>query len=292
MRRGAAFVLLLACADFPCAARAAFERLAVDPASAAAGGVVAVSEDAVWGNPAAGALRRAGTGGQVSACHPFGLEELTESQLSVQACAGEVLGGLGFRRFGTEFYAEREARLAGAWGRGVSAVGVALRGLEVSGAGFAPRRSAAADAGIAAGVGRVQLAAVLEAVAGEIPGDPSGLARRAAVGVKQAAGPLSLALEVQRVGKEPMFAVVGAEWTLGDVLRLRAGARGDPASLAWGFAVRRGSWHVDVAVTHPRDLGSTVLLGVGFGGPPGDPAGRRSGATNAQFSASPADAGR
>ena len=249
------------------AAHAAFERAPWDVASSALGGLVAVSDDGVWGNPAGLASREARVVGEVLACHPFGLAELTEAQVAL-GVPGERHGiGVGARRFGSEIYAEREARVVVAFGSGGSAVGAALRGLEASGAGFAAIRTGAADAGILADVAGLRLGAVVEAVAGEVPGDPEVSHRRAAVGVSRRAASLRVALELQRSGQDPLAAVVGIMWEPLPALRLHAGARGDPATLTWGFSVGGAGVRADVAVLHPQVVGSTVRVGLRFAAP-------------------------
>lgn len=241
-------------------APAAFERPPHDPESAALGGLVATSADAVWGNPAAAAAR---VTVRALAGHPFGLAELTEAQAGVSGGGRGLALGAGVRRFGSALYAEREARVTAAVGRGGSWIGVALRGMEVSGAGFAAVRTVAADAAVRARVGGLELGAVVDAVAGEVPGDPRGEARRAAVGVRRTVASLTVALEVQRRGPDRLAGVVGAEWRPLPALRLWSGARGSPQELAWGFAVGAGAVAGEVAATH-APLGPTVRVGVAF----------------------------
>ncbi len=261
MRRAPAWAFALLVLAAP--GRAAFERPPYDAESAALGGLVATSMDPVWGNPAAPA---GGLHVGAIACHPFGLAELTEAQAGVRGALAGVALGAGARRFGSDLYAEREARVTAAFGRAGSRIGAAVRVLEASGAGFAAVRTAAADAGVRATVAGLEIGAVVDAVAGEVPGDPGGAGRRAAVGVRRTVASLTVALEVQRRGRDPLSGVIGVAWRPAPPLRLWSGARGDPAELSWGFAVGAGAAAGEVAVTHTAPLAPTVRVGVTLGG--------------------------
>lgn len=255
-------------------ARAAFERPPHDAESAALGGLVATSTDPVWGNPA---TPSAGPWFGALACHPFGLAELTEVQAGARGTVAGVALGAGARRFGSDLYAEREARVTAAFGRSGSWIGVAVRGMEVSGAGFPAVRAAAADAAVRARVAGLELGAVVDAVAGEVPGDPEGAARRAAIGARRTVTSFTVALEVRRRGREPLAGVIGVAWQPAPALRLWSGARGDPAELSWGFAVGAGPAAGQVAVTHTAPLAPTVRVGIMVGRGPArsNPAGHR-----------------
>jgi len=247
--------------------RAAFERSPIGPEAAALGGVVAVSADPVFGNPApVSALP--GIEARAWAARPFAVAELAEAQASVAVRRGSVTAGLGARRFGSADYAEKELRLTGGWSpRAELGVGFAVRGLAVEGTGFPARRSIAADAGVrfrpAAGA---EVAAVLEAVVGEVPGDPEGALRRTAVGASRRFGALAVRIEAQRREDRPLGGVLGVDWAPTRLLVLRAGAREDPASATWGFSVRLPGIEASVSVAH-AELGRTVRVGIAAPGP-------------------------
>ena len=260
----AAFAFVLAAAPV---ARGAFERPPWNVADAALGGLVAVSDDGVWGNPARLAHSRWPRVAEAQASHPFGLAELSEVQITAgMSGAGRGIG-VGVRRFGADVYAEREARVALAFGSGGSAVGVAVRGMEADGEGFPAVRTVATDAGVVAEVGGLRLGAVVEAVAGDVPGDPRAISRRAALGVSRRAGSVGIALELQRRGEDPLTGVVGALWEPLPALRIYGGARGDPATMTWGFAAGMAGVRIEVAVDHPPVVGSTVRVGLRFEAP-------------------------
>jgi hypothetical protein len=252
----------------PSPARPAFERLPVGPEAAAQGEAVATSADPVFGNPAPAAPEGApAVAARAWAGRPFAIETLGEAQASASIRFGAGAAGVGFRRFGSDAYAEKEIRLAVGWRPtpGV-AIGAAARGLAVEGAGFAPRRSVAIDAGLrirpSAGA---ELAALLEAALGEVPGDPEGTLRRTALGVARSFGGLTVRIEAQRRENGPIGAVVGAEWAVVPALVLRVGAREDPSSAAWGFSVRVAGAALSVSATH-ASLGRTVRVGIAVAG--------------------------
>ena len=266
--------LVVAAALGPAGARAAFERPPLDSESAGLGGDVATSGDPVFGNPArlAGRTTTPSLAARFDLSRPFGLAELSESQASL-AREGRAVGlGLGARRFGADgdaAYAEREARLALALAHDDAAIGVAVRGLSASGGGFDAVRSVAVDAAfLAQPLPGAEVGAVVEAVAGEVPGDPTGERRRAAVGVARTFGSaFRLSLEVQRRGEDPLAGVVGLEWHVLSELDLRAGIRQEPVAPSCGFSLRLAGGRVDVAATPTEPLGTTVRLGVRLGGP-------------------------
>jgi hypothetical protein len=287
----AAAAATLVLAAGPPAARAAFERAAHDANAAARGGLVALSDDGVWGNPAGGALpdpRRRGGGRIVvraDGSRPFGLPDLTDAQGSVAAGGARWAAGIGLRQFGSDLYAETEARLTLALARDATALGVAVRGLEAAAEGFAPLRSIAVDAAFRARAAGVDLAAALESVGGSIPGDPRGRRRRAALGAARSlARPLDLALEVQRRGDGPLAAVVGLTWRPVPPLSLHAGARQQPSALSWGFTLHLPVVAASLATTHVAPLGTTLQVGLHLGARAPQPA------TSAQLFAWKADA--
>jgi hypothetical protein len=258
-------VIVLAACAAPRESKAAFERTPLDAASAAMGGISATSPDPVFGSP--GRLATPGApewSVAVDASRPFGWTELTEAQTSF-ARLGPAFGwACGARRFGTAHYAESEARVAAAWGRAPASIGLAARGLEVSGTGFAALRSIALDAGLLVrAAGDLELGAVLEGIAGDVPGDVAGEHRRAALGIS---GPIGSAMRVflegQRRGPDPLAGVVGVSLRPTSSLMLRAGARMDPEEIAWGASFARPSWTVEIAVQHHDPLGDTIRVGL------------------------------
>jgi hypothetical protein len=254
----------------PDAVLAAFERAPLDAASAALGDVVALSADPVFGNPARcviGEGARPAVAMAFDLSRPFGLAALSEGQASVARASSAWGVGAGARRFAADAparYGEREARLVLAIGRGPTSLGVAARGLEVSGDGFAAVRSVAVDAAfLARPVSGLEVGALVESAAGEVPGDPKGARRRAAAGAARDFGRAFRAyLEVQRRGEDAPAGVVGLSWRPVDALALRAGVRGEPVATSCGFSLRLAGSEVNVAVSSADPLGSTVRLGV------------------------------
>jgi hypothetical protein len=253
----------------PAPADAAFERLPVGPEAAALGEVVATSTDPVFGNPAPPV--RAGGAPSIAvrawASRPFAIPELVEAQASASFRLGRFGSGFGFRRFGSASYAEKELRLAVGWTPAAGAsIGAAARGLVVEGLGFAPRRSLAVDAGLRVRPSKeAELSALLEAALGEVPGDPEGTLRRTAIGVVRRLGDLEVRIEVQRREDRPIGGVVGAEWAVAPALVLRAGAREDPASAAWGFSLRLAGMELSASATHAA-LGRSLRVGIAVPG--------------------------
>jgi hypothetical protein len=242
--------------------RAAFERLPAGPESAALGSVFAVSTDPVFGNPAP-ALGGPSLHGGAWGSRPFGLSELFEAQVAVHWRQGAAAVGFGLRRFGTSAYAEKEVRGAAGWEASRElAVGGVVRGLSVEGAGFAPRRALAFDAGMRVRPDPAsEVAAVLEAILGEVPGDSAGRQRRTALGASRRFGRLTVRVEMQRRDDRPLAGVVGLEWTPLAPVVIRAGVREDPSSLAWGFTVQHARFDLAASATHTA-LGRTLRVGV------------------------------
>jgi hypothetical protein len=261
---------VIASAIAPAPAPAAFERPPLSPESEAMGGVLAVSPDGVWGNPA-GAVGdsewSASRRGELRAAtaRPFGLVELSESQVSLSLPWGDAAFGAGARRFGSQLYVEKEVRLVVA-GPVVPALmlGTAARGLSAGGA-FAPVRSFALDvAFLARPDSATAIGAVAEAVLGEVPGDARGERRRTAFGVARRLGRGAvLRVELQRHGEGPLAAALGFSWVPWSPLTLRAGAREDPRALAWGFTVRRAGVSLSGSASH-ASLGRTLRVGLRF----------------------------
>ncbi|MGQ0723471.1 MAG: helix-turn-helix domain-containing protein [Candidatus Eiseniibacteriota bacterium] len=249
-------------AVLPAAALAAFERPALSPESDAAGGLVALSEDPVFGNPAA---VRSGLDLRASGGRPFGLPELTEMQAGAARAGSSAAVGAGVRRFGSESYTEAEARVTGAWTvQGALSVGAALRAMSVHGPAFAARRSAALDLAFVAPLeAGTTLAGVVEAVAGEVPGDPGGDFRRTSLGVsRDLAGRLGLRLELQRREDRPLGGALGLCWTPTLPIEIRVGLREDPSTVSWGFTARMGGVAVAASSSHADPLGRTVRVGI------------------------------
>lgn len=259
--RGAVIVVLLGTVT---ASHAAFERLPLSPESAALGGLLAVSPDPVFGNAAA-LCEASGPRIEATGSRPFGLPELTDAQVAVGWSGARGGAAVGFRRFGSIEYREKEVRLTSAWSpAGELSGGIALRGLSVEGPAFAPQRTAALDVALhAVPDPDTRLGATLEAVLGTLPGDPEGRLRRTAVGVARTlARSLTLHLEVQRREDRPLAGVVGLAWTPVAPLTLRVGAREGPPAAAWGFSARLPGATLSTSVTEHPALGRTVRLGL------------------------------
>jgi hypothetical protein len=245
------------------------------------GGVLAVSPDAVWGNPAGAVLPAAEAGAgpdgrtpnrphrgrlAAAAARPFDLPELSESQVAVFVAGADAAAGAGARRFGSQVYAEKEVRLTGSWSpTSTLALGAAARGLSAGGV-FAPYRSFALDAAfLARPDAGTAVGALVEGILGEVPGDPRGDRRRTAFGLARRLGARAvLRVELQRQGGGPLAAAMGASWDPWPILTLRAGAREDPRTLSWGFTVRRGPLAVSGSAAHAHPLGRTLRIGVGL----------------------------
>ena len=244
-------------------ARAAFERPPLSPSSAALGGIVALSVDPVFGNPA-GPPGASGLRMELWGARPFGLPGLVEAQAAIATSFRAGSAGIGVRRFGAETYGEDEIRafLSVHPGSGISA-GLAVRGLEVGGTGLAPHRSVALDAGFRVRPSPAsEIAAVVGTVAGEVPGDPGGEARRTAVGLARTFGTLTVVLEGQHESSRPLAGVLGVELRLHPSFVVRAGAREDPLELSWGFSLHPGSLEIAASVSHHESLDETVRIGV------------------------------
>lgn len=253
-----AVLVLLALLPLP--ARAAFERPPTGPEAAARGGLVAVSPDPVFGNPAA---LGAGSGVEVWGARPFGLPELAEIQVAWHGTRGRAGVGAGARRFGSERYGEHDTRLSFAWSPDPRvALGLCARGLVVSGTGLARRVAGALDAGfrVAPGDG-TEVGVWAEAIAGDVPGGRSS--RRAAFGASRRLGRGTLTLEAQRRGPDPLVALVGLSWPLSPTVALLGGVREEPPTLAWGLVAAVRGLRVAVSVSHVDSLGRTVRVGLG-----------------------------
>ncbi len=252
----------------PGASDAAFERAPLDVASAAMGGLSAMSPDPVFGSLGRLAMstdgRTAGWSFGLEASRPFGWSELTEAQTSLARRGARIGWGAGARRFGTADYAERELRVAFAVRRSPAAIGLAVRGLAASGTAFDAVRSVALDTALLVRTASdLEVGAVLESVAGDVPGDVAREHRRTALGISGPVGSvLRVFVEGQRRGADPLAGVVGIELRPAASLALRAGARTDPAEIAWGASCARGGWAVDVGVQHHDPLGSTIRVGL------------------------------
>lgn len=258
----------------------AFERPPQTAGSAACGGLLALSEDVGFGNPASAATP--GVAAEFGAARPFGLRELSEGQAGVRWAPGSAGSsgsagasapsrwGIAFggRRFGTSYYAEKEGRLSIATQPDRAALGVALVAREVSGEGLAPRRSVGLDAGFRAEpFPGLVLGAFVESVLGEVPGDPGGRSRRTALGFSRRFGTWVLHTEAQRVGSGTLGAVVGLSVQVSPALEISVGAREDPGTLSWGARIAVGGASVSVAGTWRPPLGTSILVGIRLGAP-------------------------
>jgi hypothetical protein len=254
-------------AGLPVPTRAAFERGAADPLVGAMAGIVSVGHVGVFSSaalpvePSWGAL--------VTATRPFGLPGLMEVQADGWR-GGRWAWGAGMRQFGTDGYAEKEVRIVLTAGDQAVRAGIALRGLELSGAGIAAWRSFAVDAGARIRPDQdLEIGVVLDALVGEVPGDPDGRLRRTAVGVRRRLGPgLSLLIEAEGWGEAPLAGRAGVSWEPGAGLRLLAGVGERPDRVSWGLSVIRGPLDLRVAVSE-KTLGRTIRFGVAWGRSPG-----------------------
>jgi hypothetical protein len=252
-------------------ARAAFERSPTAPSAAALGGVLAVSSDAVFGNPVAApggpAIGRA-LMIEIWGSRPFGMEELVEAQASAHLRLSRGGVGVGARRFGSAVYHESELRLSGSWEPSVGVgLGLSLRGLSVEGLGFAARRAIAVDAGIRARPDReTEMGVFVEAAIGEIPGDRAGRRSKTAIGVARRLGrTIRVHLEIQGRDDRQVSGVLGMAWNPLRLFSLRAGIREDPFSVTWGFAMGVRNVEVAGSVTEVESLGRTARVGITLG---------------------------
>ncbi|MEZ5063890.1 MAG: hypothetical protein R3B81_04105 [bacterium] len=250
-------------------AAGAFERPPVDAASAGVGGVLATSSDPVFGNPALAS--RVAAGVSASAARPFGLAELREGQVAAWMTLGSVHAhpialAAGARTFGSSAWAERELRLglAAEVGPGI-AIGLAARGLSAGGPGLAAVRSVAVDLSLRVSASGAEIGAVAEAVAGEIPGDPTGERRRSSLGVRSPLARGDVFLELQRTEDRAPSLVLGVTQRLAPGLEARAGIREDTGEIAFGLGLTLLRSRVDLAVI-PGDLGRTVRVSAGIFG--------------------------
>lgn len=264
-RRGFPGLVALLIGLAPRTVPAAFERPPLDAEAEAMGGVLAVSPDEVFGNPAGGVLvDPAPLRLRAAAARPFGLAGLRESQVSGSRTGTRFALGIGARSFGSPDYEERELRLTAAWAAAPSVrLGAAGRGLSAGGS-FAPVRSFAVDLAFRARAEpATEIAALVEAVLGEVPGDPRGELRRTAFGIARGLGPtVVVRVELQRQGRDDLAAALGVSWAPVPFLILRAGAREDPRTVSWGFTARRGSLSVSGAASEADPLGRTLRFGL------------------------------
>jgi hypothetical protein len=290
LARGAlAFVTMLAVTAQ--AALAAFERPATGPAAAALGGVVAVSDDPVFGNPAgAGPLpvslpgahpparsdacpaarsdARPLLAGGLWAARPFGLSELQEVQGWGRLSLSSLAAGIGFRRFGSPVYAEKEIRVTIAFRRraGIS-LGGALRALSVGGPALPALRSLVLDLGLRAQPEpETELGAVVQCLAGTLPGDPDARLARTCLGAsRRLPGGLRLLAELSRREDRPGGVLGGVSWCPQSALTLRVGFREEPRALTWGFSLVVAGLAVDVSGTEMETLSRTLQIGLTAG---------------------------
>jgi hypothetical protein len=198
------------------------------------------------------------------------MEELREAQASVAVASQAAVIALGYRQFGTPVYAEHELRLAGSWSlRPDLALGIAVRGLLVQGAGLFPRRGVVVDAGFRVSPeAAMEVGAVVEAVAGAVPGDPPGHLRRSTFGAtRRLPGGVDVHLEVNRREDRQIRGVLGMSWQLSSLFVLRAGVREEPLTLAWGFTARVATVSLVVAASHAEPLGKTIRIGIVLSSP-------------------------
>lgn len=262
VRLGIALAVLL-----PCRGWAAFERPPLDAGGAALGGLAVVGPVGAFGNPALPARGTAQV--RFTWARPFGLRDLTESQAEWWR-PGPWGVAAGARRFGLDVYQETQARvvLARAGAAASGGLGIAYR--EVSGTGWAPRRSVAVDVGVRLHSERGSvLAATSETVLGEVPGDPRGQGARTAVGLEQRLGSLRVHLEAHRTEIRPVSAVLGASWAPGSVGELLAGVREDPPTWSAGVRFRLPGAQIALGTSWTHPLGRTTRISVNLGaGPP------------------------
>lgn len=251
-------------------ARGAFERAPVGPESAALGGTVATSEDVVFGNPAAW-MDGAGQRFSCWFARPFGLTALRESQVGVASRTSPVVLGFGARAFGTRAYGEREARVCASWCVAPDvAIGAAFRGLLVRGDGFPPVRSAAVDLGLRLRAEKnTEFGVVVEALAGEVPGDPDGRHRLTSLGATREAGRWAVRLEVGRREAESIAGHIGFSCRPWSLLALHGGIRENPRTISWGMTAGMASASVAVGVEYVDPLGTTVRIGISASRAPG-----------------------
>jgi hypothetical protein len=248
----------------PPAAGAAFERPPAGPECAALAEIVAVGPDPVFGNPAApfdvDRLRIEAWSG-----HPFGIEELGESQASLWRTGETWGGGVGFRTFGTPDYFEREVRAATSFAASdIVTAGIAARALFAGGAAFVMERGYAADAGIRARLDdATQLGLHLGSVLGGGPGDPDRRLARSSIGVARALpARVGVLLEVRRRADRNPSVAGALSWSPHPALVLRGGLAEEPPSISWGATLGVGGFGVSFSSTSTDPLGRTLRVGV------------------------------
>lgn len=256
---------------------AAFERIPTGPGDAGSGEIVALSEDPVFGNPAtrgAVSMNTEAWGG-----HPFGLGEVREMQFSTWLALHRVGIGVGVRELGAPDYFEREARLSislsparrapkgeHSWAAPSVGVGFAPRILFVGGTSFTMRTAFAGDLALRARLDEsTELGLILESLAGGAPGDPEHRLPRSSLGISRRFHAHTQGLlEVSRRADRAPRVAAGLVVEPHTLLTLRAGARADPPSIAWGFTVRALSFLVSFSSTQTDHLGRTIRVGVGW----------------------------
>lgn len=256
-------------------AEAAFERAPLSARDAGLGGGRASARGGAFGNPAGvGAGEGGGPAAEVTLGRPFGVPGLREEQASVSWAGGKLAASVGYRSFGyrsagsehvgRSTYAEREIRLVGVRHLpGRAAVGVAVRGMAVAGAGFSARRTVAVDVGFAVRTEEVRWMAVLEAVVGELPGDPEAVGAHVAVAVEREFRLGHVQAEVGKAGDEAeSYVVLGAAWRALPILTLRGGAHSARATWALGVGLQIFPAAMDLAFEGGHPLGSTVHVGL------------------------------
>ncbi len=256
-------------------ASAAFERAPVGPADAASGEIVALSVDPVFGNPAV--LGGSGARTEVWGGRPFGMAELRETQCSAWIGTSRWGAGAGVREFGSLEYFERDARLAVSFSptRPASgrvraaapfAVGLASRFLFAGGASFPMRIAFAGDLALRARLDpSTEVGLLLESLAGGAPGDPDRRLARSSLGVaRELPARCRGLLEVSRRSDRAPRLAAGLAASPHAAITLRAGARTDPPSLAWGFTARAASFLVSFSSTGTDRLGRTIRVGLAW----------------------------
>jgi hypothetical protein len=209
--------------------------------------------------------------GEVWAARPFGLGELQEVQGWGRISGRSLAVGVGFRRFGSDVYAETELRFTVAIRhRTGAALGAALRSLALGGPAMATRRSAVLDMGLRVRPEpETELGAVVQCLAGTLPDDPTArLARTCLGGSRRLPGGLRLLAELSRREDHPGGVLGGLSWQPHLALTLRAGFRSEPRAVTWGFSLCVAALTVNVSGTETETLGRTLRLGLATRPPP------------------------
>ena len=272
---------------------AAFERAPTSAREAALGGGRASAVTGAFANPARIGAEGGAFAAGASFGRPFGVPDLREEQaFAVWAGAAHAVA-FGYRSFGYRSlvypasergsaasafgsYVEREFRLVGRRRLpGRAAVGVAVWGMAVVGPGFSARRTAAVDVGFTVRTDELRWAAQLEAVVGELPGDPDAAGAHAAIAVERVLRFGRIVAEVGKAGdRDDSYVVLGGAWQALPILTLRAGTHSARATWAVGAGLQIFPATVDVAYEAGHPLGATVRLGLrcsGGGADGGEP---------------------